>query len=315
MTWFKVDDTFAAHPKVAELEAGPCFPQAVALWTLAGSWCASQLTDGRVPATQLRRLVPFDGRRAAAELVRVGLWSQTDDGYAFRDWHHYQPTRDEVETTRESSVRRARKYREKQRERASLTRDDDVTSREHHASVTRDEPVTSRPRDAAPSRPVPSRSTSPDGAVVRASAPTAAAHLPAHVESFERSLVAPTSADRAVAELVSETRQAAGGAPFRATAWQDREALQKLAEWSAAVGGGPERLRAVLSAFWAAKGTGGRLSWLVEEDPGRFLGSKAPRTRAGGIAAPASHEEHAAAVAQAVAEGRPHGEGWADVGI
>lgn len=144
MTWFKVDDSFHGHPKVAELEAGRHFAEAIALWTLAGSWSAHHLMDGFVPMTVLRRVVPFAPVKAASELVRVGLWEAADGGYQFRDWIHYQPTKQEVESSREGSAKRSRRYREKVKERDSITRD-----------ATRDDDVASRPCHAAPSRPDP----------------------------------------------------------------------------------------------------------------------------------------------------------------
>lgn len=149
MTWFKVDDTFNQHSRVAALESGRHFAEAIALWTLAGSWSAQQLTEGFIPTQQLRRLVPFKAAPAASELVRVGLWDEVDGGYQFHDWLDYQPTKDEVETKREKSKCRSRKYRERKTIKqldASVTRDFDVTQR-----------VASRPRHAPPSRPVPSQ--------------------------------------------------------------------------------------------------------------------------------------------------------------
>ena len=119
----------------------------------------------------------------------------------------------------------------------------------------------------------------------------------AHVESFERSHAPVTEAHRVVATIISETRQAAGGAPFRGTGWQDRESVQKLAEWASAPDIGPERLRAALVAFWAGKGTGARLSWLTEEDPGRFLGQLGKKRSR--IAPAGTRAEHEAAVAAA----------------
>jgi hypothetical protein len=113
MTWFKVDDSFHTHPKLAELEAGPRFAEAIALWTIAGSWCAHHLTNGRVPAAALRKLVPFPAARAAAELVRVGLWVEADGGYAFHAWCDYQPTKERVEAERAASAGRLAKWRKK----------------------------------------------------------------------------------------------------------------------------------------------------------------------------------------------------------
>lgn len=111
MTWFAVDDSFHGHPKLAELEAGKRFAEAIALWTMAGSWCAHHLTDGHVPAAQLRKLVPFQPTPAANELVRIGLWEVAEGGYQFRDWADYQPTREEVEARRAKSAARTRKSR------------------------------------------------------------------------------------------------------------------------------------------------------------------------------------------------------------
>jgi hypothetical protein len=55
MTWVKIDDGFADHPKV--IEAGP-----MASWLfLCGlTYCSRQLTDGFIPAGQLRRLADVD---------------------------------------------------------------------------------------------------------------------------------------------------------------------------------------------------------------------------------------------------------------
>lgn len=181
MTWFAVDDSFFGHPKLAELEAGPCFAQAIALWTVAGSWCAHHLTDGRVPAAQLRRLVPFGTARATSELVRVGLWTEADGGYQFRDWTHYQPTKTEVEESRAKSAARTRKSRMIARERSAsescdtdvsnvacngVTRTvtDAVTSGVTNALDTLPRPVPSRPVPILPdpvTLPLPPRGVSP----------------------------------------------------------------------------------------------------------------------------------------------------------
>ena len=97
--WFKVDDAFHSHPKVMELTTG-----AVGLWTLAGAWCADYLTDGEIRTGQLRRLGGTEDE--AAQLVEAGLWIPTEDGYRFKDWHDYQPTRESVEADKEVSRRR-----------------------------------------------------------------------------------------------------------------------------------------------------------------------------------------------------------------
>lgn len=113
MTWFKVDDGLADHPKLVELEGGGHFAEAVALWTLAGAWCARNLTDGNVPCNALRRLVPFRYAPAAEELVRVGLWEKTDSGWRFHDWHRYQPSKAKVLQDREKIRKRVAAHRAK----------------------------------------------------------------------------------------------------------------------------------------------------------------------------------------------------------
>lgn len=95
MTWFKVDDTFHAHPKVMAAS-----PAALGLWVVAGSWSAQALTEGRIPRHVLPRLMPrWD--RYARELVALGLWEEAEDGFVFHDWADYNPTRAEALAQRE----------------------------------------------------------------------------------------------------------------------------------------------------------------------------------------------------------------------
>jgi hypothetical protein len=112
MTWFKVDDSFAQHPKVLAIPRKDR-PAAVGLWTLAGTWCAAQLTDGHLAAY----LVAEFGStvKLAEQLVRVGLWEATDGGYRFHDWADWQPTRDQVEGERAAARERMQRARERRR--------------------------------------------------------------------------------------------------------------------------------------------------------------------------------------------------------
>lgn len=99
MTWFKVDDRLHSHPKA--LKAGL---EAMGLWTLTGSYCATYETDGLVPRAVADRLAGGSERasRLAGKLVAAGLWDATDDGdWQFHDWHDFQPTRAELAANRE----------------------------------------------------------------------------------------------------------------------------------------------------------------------------------------------------------------------
>lgn len=102
MTWFKVDDTLALHPKA--VAAGNA---AMGLWVRAGSWSAQQRKDGYVPA---RMISTLGGRKRDAErLVVAGLWVQADGGYRFHEWQQANPTRAQIEAERSSwAARKAR---------------------------------------------------------------------------------------------------------------------------------------------------------------------------------------------------------------
>ena len=93
MVWAKVDDRLHSSAKWRAASKG-----ARALWATALSWCADQETDGSVPSHMLTAL---DGTRMEARtLVDVGLWETTDEGWIFRNWSEYQPTRDQLDEKR-----------------------------------------------------------------------------------------------------------------------------------------------------------------------------------------------------------------------
>ena len=92
VSWFAADDRFATHPKVLKLRKNPAHDSAIALWTLAGTWCASQ------PAHSLTGFVPLDvidgfgmaePVAAAQALTDVGLWENSDGGWLFHDWSQW----------------------------------------------------------------------------------------------------------------------------------------------------------------------------------------------------------------------------------
>lgn len=94
MSWGRIDDTLWAHPKVGALEEhGPqVFAQAIAIWTIANSWCRRFASEtGEVTLAKLRKLVPFSPVRGVKALVDVGLMEATPKGYRFHDWGDYSP--------------------------------------------------------------------------------------------------------------------------------------------------------------------------------------------------------------------------------
>jgi len=108
MPWFKVDDGLAFHPKV--IAAGNA---GMGLWLRAGAWSAQQLTDGEIP-TEIAGLLGTSAE--AKRLVKAGLWTPKDEGFAFHEWELYQPSRIQVMAEREAAQQRMREHRKRRRE-------------------------------------------------------------------------------------------------------------------------------------------------------------------------------------------------------
>jgi hypothetical protein len=104
VTWFKVDDSLAFHPKV--LAAGNA---AMGLWVRAGAYCAHLLTDGWLPDGAIPSL---GGRKRDADaLVRAGLWERVDGGYRFHQWGDRNPAKSQVEAERAAARERMQAHR------------------------------------------------------------------------------------------------------------------------------------------------------------------------------------------------------------
>lgn len=91
MTWVKMDDAFADHPKVMAL--GRDRMVGLGVWVAAACYCARYLTDGFVPETVARG---FGSSKLLARLVAVGLADKVDGGYKLHDWLDYNPSREKV---------------------------------------------------------------------------------------------------------------------------------------------------------------------------------------------------------------------------
>jgi hypothetical protein len=105
VTWFRVDDTLAAHDK-ARAAGLP----ALGLWVVAGSYSSQQLTSGRIPAWFVQSWP--GGRKAADALVKAGLWHPDGDGWVFHDWGQCNPTREQEQARREQARKRKQRSRE-----------------------------------------------------------------------------------------------------------------------------------------------------------------------------------------------------------
>lgn len=105
MTWFKIDDGLATHPKPRR--AG--LP-AMGLWAVSGAYASQHLTDGFVPDWYVTSWP--SGKRHAAALVAAGLWltatQEGEQGWRFHEWDQCNPTREqELERKREQAKRQA----------------------------------------------------------------------------------------------------------------------------------------------------------------------------------------------------------------
>lgn len=101
MPWVKVDEAFYDHPKFWDLPPGAGW-----LWIRALAWSNRNLTDGVVPASTLAKLRAK--RRDADALVTAGLWEPRGDGWAFHDYHEFQPSAAHVRANREAKARAGR---------------------------------------------------------------------------------------------------------------------------------------------------------------------------------------------------------------
>lgn len=126
MTWVRLDEGFARHPKVAA--AGPL---AIAMQVAGLCYCNQNLTDGFIPAPVARTLLdwqfelndaPFqlavtngmsghdvDSKLVLELMVESGLWDKERGGYRIHDFHDYQPTREHVLEEREQRRAAGRK--------------------------------------------------------------------------------------------------------------------------------------------------------------------------------------------------------------
>ena len=110
MPWFKVDDKLHSAPKLLSIPRKFRL-SALGLWTIAGSWSADQLTDGRIPDYMVEE---WGGTKTLIDwLVKAGLWVKVEDGTEFKNWGEYQPTKADIEAEREKNREKLRKWRER----------------------------------------------------------------------------------------------------------------------------------------------------------------------------------------------------------
>lgn len=115
MTWVKIDQGFARHPKLAQ--AGPL---GMAMQVAALCYCNEYLTDGFVPRGIAAGLLNFEGigmrmwhgeiagggedaswDLVVEDLIEAGSWEQVPGGFQIHDYFDFQPSRAQVEAERQ----------------------------------------------------------------------------------------------------------------------------------------------------------------------------------------------------------------------
>jgi len=92
MAWIKLDENFADHPKIAQLD-----PSSGWLWVCALAYCNRHRTDGRIPVAMLSRISSVSvASRSAKRLEAVGLWSRVGHEFVVHDYLDYQPSAAEL---------------------------------------------------------------------------------------------------------------------------------------------------------------------------------------------------------------------------
>lgn len=93
MTWFRLDDGFSEHHKVAELTA-----VAFRLHVSAFCYCSRNLTDGVLTSKATKTLCTHSNAASkhVSELVKASLWEHRPDGYYIHDYLDYNPSKAEV---------------------------------------------------------------------------------------------------------------------------------------------------------------------------------------------------------------------------
>lgn len=97
MAWVYLDDNFPEHPKVWGLSDA-----AYRLHQSAIHYCNRHLTDGKIPASKVRTLVPKFKQSALNELTDRAMWIPTHTGdYVLHDYLDWNKSKAETESHRD----------------------------------------------------------------------------------------------------------------------------------------------------------------------------------------------------------------------
>ena len=127
MSYVRIEDDFADHPKVRKLDKTAFI---VHVWALCH--CGRHLTDGFVALEALAGC-PWVSKRSAltralGHLEGAGLWEREDGGFRIHDYLKFNPTRAEVLKKRQLKTERQARWRARKERRVDGTVDASTSS-------------------------------------------------------------------------------------------------------------------------------------------------------------------------------------------
>ncbi len=95
MTWVKLDDNFADHPKIVGLS-----DKAFRCYVVGLCYAARYLTDGFLPDPLVKSI---GGNSKVCTELSPDLWERSDSGWVIHDYLTFNPSRAQVLTEREQA--------------------------------------------------------------------------------------------------------------------------------------------------------------------------------------------------------------------
>lgn len=147
MTWVKIDDALADHPKIRE--TGKRAPFVLALHVRGLCYAGRYLTDGLLKHGVVTGLLEHLGTQDwPMIMVCAGLWEPHPDGYVIHDYLDYNPSREEVLAERESKASERERVRLATAEWRQKGRDSQAIRRDNNSGDTVTEASPSRHGDS-----------------------------------------------------------------------------------------------------------------------------------------------------------------------
>jgi hypothetical protein len=124
MPWVKFSDDWYDDDKLAGASS-----DVLAMFSVGLTWCARNLTDGKVPSGVHRILVNLHGDpdEVVAELVARTAWQEVPGGWVIGNYLRYQPARAEVLAKREKDAARKRTGRVREESAADSDQDNEAS--------------------------------------------------------------------------------------------------------------------------------------------------------------------------------------------